>query len=293
MPHVYISIGSPVASLTLLFMLRWFEHNQVYHPLRQLDASGADLDPAFEDASFHSRDGLRLNGWFFPARTNTSRVELVMLICHGNGGNISHRLGTCDALLSTGVNVFVFDYRGYGRSQGRPSEEGTYLDAQAAYQWLRQKGFAGTNILVHGESLGGGVGAELALREPIGGLVLLSTFTSIPDIGVELFPWLPVRLLARIKYETHRKLPRIHVPLLVMHSRADSLVAFRHAEQNFAAANEPKLFWELRGGHNEMLSDREQFIAGIEKFLTVVESARASCGVRPSSGAASQECRQG
>jgi fermentation-respiration switch protein FrsA (DUF1100 family) len=234
-----------------------------------------------------------LNGWFFPARTNTSRVELVMLICHGNGGNISHRLGTCDALLSTGVNVFVFDYRGYGRSQGRPSEEGTYLDAQAAYQWLRQKGFAGTNILVHGESLGGGVGAELALREPIGGLVLLSTFTSIPDIGVELFPWLPVRLLARIKYETHRKLPRIHVPLLVMHSRADSLVAFRHAEQNFAAANEPKLFWELRGGHNEMLSDREQFIAGIEKFLTVVESARASCGVRPSSGAASQECRQG
>jgi len=273
-------------------MLRWFEHNQVYHPLRQLDASGADLDPAFEDVCFQTKDGLRLNGWFFAARNNSSRAGLVVLVCHGNGGNISHRLGTCDALLSTGVNVFVFDYRGYGRSQGRPSEEGTYLDAQAAYQWLRQKGFPGTNILVHGESLGGGVGAELALREAIGGLVLLSTFTSIPDIGAELFPWLPVRLLAKIKYETHRKLPQIHVPVLVMHSRMDRLVGFQHSEQNFAAANEPKLLHELRGGHNEMLNDPEQFIAGIERFLKIVESARGVAGARPSSASASEEYRE-
>jgi fermentation-respiration switch protein FrsA (DUF1100 family) len=273
-------------------MLRWFEHNQVYHPLRQLDASGAELDPAFEDVFFQTSDGLRLNGWFFPVRTSSSRAGLVMLVCHGNAGNISHRLGACDALLSTGVNVFVFDYRGYGRSQGRPSEEGTYLDARAAYQWLRQKGFPGTNILVHGESLGGAVGAELALREPLGGLVLLSTFTSIPDIGAELFPWLPVRWLGKIKYETHRKLPRIHVPVLVMHSRTDRLVGFHHSEQNFAAANEPKLFWELPGGHSEALSDREQFIAGIEKFLRMVERARDAAGVRPSTGAASQEYHQ-
>jgi pimeloyl-ACP methyl ester carboxylesterase len=121
----------------------------------------------------------------------------------------------------------------------------------------------------------------------------MSTFTSIPDIGAELFPWLPVRLLARIKYETHQKLPRIRVPVLIMHSRSDRLVSFRHSEENFAAANEPKLSWELRGGHNEVLSDREQFIAGIEKFLRMVEKTRGVAGACPSSGTASEEYQQG
>ena len=293
MPHIHISLRLLEAKPAFPLMLRWFEHNQVYHPLRQLDTSGADLDPGFEDIFFQTSDGLRLNGWFFPARTNSSRAALVMLICHGNAGNISHRLGMCDALLSTGVNVFVFDYRGYGRSQGRPSEEGTYLDAQAAYNWLRQKGFAAENIIVHGESLGGGVGSELALRERVGGLVLLSTFTSIPDIGAELFPWLPVRLLTKIKYETHAKLARIHAPLLVMHSRVDRLVSFRHSEKNFAEANEPKLFWELRGGHNEMLIDCEHFVAGIEKFLRMVQSARGVTNAPAPSGRASEKYQRG
>src|SRR5262245_15343400 len=198
MPHVHILVRALEEKPAFPLMLRWFENSQVYHPLRQLDMSGADLDPRFEDVFFNSSDGLRLNGWFFPARRNCSRAGLVMLICHGNAGNISHRLGTCDALLSTGANVFVFDYRGSGRRQGLPSVEGTDLEVQGAYKWLRQKGFAADNIIVHGESLGGGVGAELAVRERIGGLILLSTFTSIPDIGVELFPWLPVRLLAKI-----------------------------------------------------------------------------------------------
>jgi fermentation-respiration switch protein FrsA (DUF1100 family) len=197
-----------------------------------------------------------------------------MLVCHGNAGNISHRLDTCIALLATGVNVFVFDYRGYGRSEGRPSEEGTYRDAQAAYQWLRQKGFPGTNIVAFGESLGGGVATELAVREPVGGLVLQSTFTSIPDMGAELFPWLPVRWLGTIRYDTHSKLPRLKVPVLVMHSPADELVGFHHGQRNFAAANEPKLFWELRGDHNNPLADTKHFIAGMEKFLTLIEADR-------------------
>src|SRR5262249_52582451 len=145
------------------------------------------------DVYFETADNVRLNGWFFPAGTNSPRAALAVLVCHGNAGNISHRLELCRALLATGVSVFVFDYRGYGRSKGRPSEEGTYRDAQAAYRWLQEKGFAGSNILAYGESLGGGVAAELALRERLGGLILQSTFTSIPDIGAELFPWLPVR----------------------------------------------------------------------------------------------------
>ena len=167
----------------------------------------------------------------------------------------------------------VFDYRGYGRSGGKPDEEGTYVDAQAAYHWLRQRGFAAGNIIVFGESLGGAVAAELALREPVGGLVLQSTFTSIPDVGAELLWWLPVRWLHTIKYNTLGKLPRIHAPVLVMHSREDALVRFHHAERNFAAANEPKLFQETSGGHNYSLTLEPELCAqGLEKFLALVEN---------------------
>jgi fermentation-respiration switch protein FrsA (DUF1100 family) len=262
-----------IACLLLVLMLRWFEHSQVYHPNRDLTATGAELGRPFENVLFQAGDGVALHGWFFPANTNSVRAHLAVLLCHGNAGNISHRLQTCATLLATGVNVFVFDYRGYGRSQGRPSEEGTYRDAQAAYQWLRQRGFAGANIVAFGESLGGGVAAELAVREPVGGLVLQSTFTSIRDVGAELFPWLPVRWLSRIHYDTRSKLPRLRVPVLVMHSPADELVGIHHGRANFSAANEPKLFWELRGDHNDPLADPQHFTAGLEKFLGLVKGA--------------------
>lgn len=255
-------------------MLRWFEHSQVYHPDRFVTATGAELGRPFEDIWFHASDGPKLNGWFYPAEPGSPRIRWVMLVCHGNAGNIGHRLELCDALLSTGVNVFLFDYRGYGRSQGRPNEEGTYHDAQAAIQWLQNRGFAGGNIIAFGESLGGGVASELAVREKIGGIVLQSTFTSIPDIGAELFPWLPVRALARIRYETCRKLPRINAPVLIMHSRADDLIGFRHCQANFAAANQPKLLWEIQGSHNDPLADREAFVAGIEEFQCLLEQRK-------------------
>lgn len=265
-----------VAGIIFLFvMFRWFEQSQVYYPMRELEVDAAGLGRPFENVRFKTEDGVGLHGWFFPANTNSPRADWAFLICHGNGGNISHCLGLCDALLKTGVSVLVFDYRGYGRSEGKPSEEGTYLDAQAAHRWLREKGFRGECIIAFGQSLGGGVASELALREKIGGLVLQSSFTSIPDIGAEIYPWLPVRLIATIHYDTRAKLPRIHVPVLVMHSRTDDLVKFHHAERNFAAANEPKLFCELNGGHNETDYDSLAFGAAIEKFLKMVEETSA------------------
>jgi uncharacterized protein len=256
-----------VTCLLLILMLRWFEHSQVYHPDRVLTAPSAEFGRQYEDVWFRASDGVELNGWFFPAGTNSAKAHLAMLVCHGNAGDIGDRLDTCAALLATGTSVLLFDYRGYGRSGGRPSEEGTYRDAEAAHKWLRQRGVAGTNIIAFGESLGGGVAAELAARQAVGGLVLQSTFTSIPDIGAELFPWLPVRWLAKIRYDTHAKLPGLKIPVLVMHSRTDEIVPFHHGERNFAAANAPKLFWELKGNHNEPLFDRQQFIAGLERLL--------------------------
>ena len=242
-----------------------------------MEANGSEPGRPFEDVYFQTADGLKLNGWFFPADEVSPRKQLVYLLCHGNAGNISHRLDHCMALLETGAGVFLFDYRGYGRSEGRPGEEGTYLDAQAAHQWLRQKGFAATDIIALGESLGGGVASELALREPLGGLILQSTYTSVPDVGAELFPWLPVRWLGTIQYDTHSKLPRIRVPVLVIHSRDDGLIGFHHAEKNFAAANQPKTFWEIAGGHNEFLeNDRARYVDGLNRFLAMLEDRRAT-----------------
>ena len=171
-------------------------------------------------------------------------------------------------MAGTGAYVFTFDYRGYGASEGKPSEQGTYLDAEAAHAWLIARGFEAKNIIALGKSLGGGIASELALRTPVGGLILQSTYTSIADVGSELFPFLPVRWLNRIKYDTRSKLPRIHVPVLVMHSRDDKVIRFRHAERNFAAANEPKMFWPIEGGHTEVLVDgRPGYLKGLEEFL--------------------------
>lgn len=258
--------------VAVIWMWRWFEHNQVYHPTRVLEAAGSDLNRPFEDVWFTTKDHVRLNGWFYPANEASPRKKFAVLLCHGNGGNISHRLDVAGALLETGVAVFLFDYRGYGRSEGHPGEEGTYSDAQAAYQWLEQKGYAGTNIIAFGESLGGGIASGLATRVPLAGLVLQATFSSLPDVGSEIFPWLPVRLLCSINYDTCRRLPKLSLPVIIMHSRTDELIRFHHAEKNYAAAKQPKLLWELKGDHNDPVSDRANFTEGFEKFLQMIET---------------------
>ena len=173
----------------IYLMFRWFEHHQVYQPFAELQANGDALERPWKEAYFKTKDGVELHGWFFPANTNSARGHLTVLLCHGNAGNLSHRLDQYEVLLEAGVNVFAFDYRGYGHSVGRPSEEGTYLDAEAAHAWLCQNGSAPPHIVALGDSLGGGVVGELARRAALGGLILQSTFTSIPDIGAELFPF--------------------------------------------------------------------------------------------------------
>lgn len=261
--------------LLLYMLLRWFEYRQVYWPHARLEAEPSALGRAWEEVFFTARDGVQLHGWFFAADTHSPRAHLAVHLSHGNGGNISHRLDLYALLLDLGVNLFAYDYRGYGRSAGRPGEEGTYRDAQAAHAWLCRRGFGATNLIAYGESLGGAVAAELALREPVGGLVLQSTFTSIPDLGAELFPWLPVRTLATFRYDTRRKLAGIQTPLLILHSRGDTLVPFHHAEENFAAANEPKTLWELRGDHNDSPSwQKEHFQEGLRRWLAGLPSAR-------------------
>ncbi|MCP5521674.1 MAG: alpha/beta hydrolase [Verrucomicrobiales bacterium] len=257
-------IGLALAPFVAYGLLRWFEHRQVFQPSQRFAAEGDSLGVPFQEVWLTSSDGVRLNAWFFP----TDPAQPAVIVCHGNGGNISHRLDLYTALRDLHLNVLAFDYRGYGRSEGRPSETGVCADAEAACHWLEARGFAATNLLALGESLGGGVATELAVRRPLGGLILQSTFTSIPDIGAEFFPWLPVRTLATIHFDNRAKLSRLHLPLLVMHSRTDTIIPFAHGQRLFAAANAPKLFRELRGDHNDTLqTGRLEFTEAVRTFL--------------------------
>jgi uncharacterized protein len=261
----------------LFVMLRWFEYRQVFQPSRSFENNGQELGRPMEVVSIETADGVVLNAWFFPADADAPRADWVWLLCHGNAGNISHRLRHASVLLDTGAAALLFDYRGYGRSQGRPSEAGTYLDAQAAHAWLGQRGYDPARIMVLGESLGGAVGAELALRETVGGLALVAAFTSVPDMGAELFPWLPVRWLGTIGYRTVDKLAEVQVPVMVIHGPADSLVPFRHAERNYAAIRGPKQLWTIPGDHNDFLhADVSRYAEGLRRFMELLEPPAAN-----------------
>ena len=272
-----------VGLLVIAFMLYRFEHSQVYHPTRDAESTPDDVGRPAEEIWLNTSDGLRLHAWFFAAEKASPRARFVMLFCHGNGGNLTSRPGYYRAILETGVSLLTFDYRGYGRSDGQPSEAGTYTDAATAYQWLRTRGFAPEHILVWGESLGGGIASQLAATERVGGLVLQSTFTSIPDIGAELFPWLPVKLISRIKYDTLSRLPEIPCPVVVMHSRADTTIGFHHGERNFAVAREPKAFVEIGGDHNDaLLANRTAYVAGAERVVQLAITAEGKrAGEKP------------
>lgn len=255
-----------LAAAGIYAWLRWFERRNVYQPSRELEATGTETGFPKEDVWITTSDGVRLHAWYYPGKPAANGI--VFLLCHGNGGNISHRLDQYDILLRLNAAVLAFDYRGYGQSEGSPSEDGTYRDAEAAFDWLTNHGYAPDRIIVLGESLGGGVAAELALRRPVGALVLQSTFTSVPDLGAELFPWLPVRTLGTIRYDTLSKLDRIRVPVLVLHSREDRIIPFAHGERLAAAAQEPKWLRELGGDHNDtLLVDRDAFSRAIEEFV--------------------------
>ena len=235
---------------------------------RGFRASPSDIALPFTPLSLATEDGETLDGWFVPAGANSAARGLV-IIFHGNAGNIGHRLDYLRMFHDLGLASLIIDYRGYGRSSGSPSEEGTYLDAAAAWRHATQVlGFASDRIVLFGESLGGGVAAKLATENRPAALVLASTFTSVPDMGAELYPLLPIRLLANIRYDTLARLPQITCPILVIHSSEDDIIPFSHGRRLFEAARSPKQFLRTTGGHNEgFVFAKESWIKQLEAFL--------------------------
>jgi pimeloyl-ACP methyl ester carboxylesterase len=246
----------------------WLQRRLMFFPSKEIAVTPAGLGLPWEEVRFPAGDLTQLHGWFI-RHPQSARV---VLICHGNGGNISDRLELCRLLYDLRLSVFAFDYRGFGRSEGTPDEAGTYSDAVGAYDWLRQKGFGEKDILALGESLGGGVASGLATQKQLGGLILQSTFTSMTAVAGEVYPFLPVKWLCTFKYDTLSKLPQIHTPVLVMYGRRDALIRLHHPRELFAAANEPKLLRELPGDHNGALSsDPAVYARAVSDFLRLLE----------------------
>ena len=252
-----------VVFIALLFV---FQSRYVYYPDRILLADPGAIGLRFESISFETADGVKLSGWFIPSE----RARGVILFCHGNAGNISHRLDSIQIFHRLGLDVFIFDYRGYGQSQGKPTESGTYQDADAAWRYLiEERQVTPTEIIISGRSLGGAVASWLAQSHTPGALILESTFTSIRDIAARLYPFLPVRLLLRFEYNTADYLGRVSCPVLIVHSSEDEIMPFSHGRRLFEVANEPKRFLELTGTHNEgFLTSGKRYEEGLNAFIS-------------------------
>ena len=261
MPDAFLHYGWVVLRILLLawlglsILLFFRQSSMVFVPNATIETSPSQLGLLFDDIVFRTRDNETLNGWFVPA----PGANVTFLLCHGNGGNISDRVWAVKRLHDAGFNTFVFDYRGYGRSTGNPSETGLYLDARAAWDYLTiERGVSPSNIVIHGRSLGGAVACELATNVNAGALILEATFTSLPDLASKIYPYLPVQTLCRFRFNTLRRISHVHIPLLVAHSREDDMIPFAHGERIFQSANEPKAFGVLRGDHNsgEAMDDK-------------------------------------
>jgi fermentation-respiration switch protein FrsA (DUF1100 family) len=244
-------------------LIVWREPAMIYYPVRE---HTLPAPPRAQDVWLTTADGVRIHAWFVPAETN---AKLTVLFCHGNAGNIADRLDKLEILNGLGVDVLIFDYRGYGRSEGRPNEHGTYRDAQAAYEHLtKTMNREPRSVIAYGESLGAAIAVDLAAKAPLGGVILEEPFTSVVDVGRGMFPFLPVRWLVRNKYDTLSKIGRVHAPLLILHSRDDEYFPMRHAERLLTAAAEPKRLVELRGGHNDaFLVSAETYRSALRDFF--------------------------
>jgi fermentation-respiration switch protein FrsA (DUF1100 family) len=252
------------AVLLLVFV---FQSRLVFYPGigREVSFSPQTYGLRYESVEIHTADGETLQAWWVPAENARGTV----LFFHGNAGNISHRLDYLAMFHRLRHSTLIVDYRGYGRSTGSPSEAGTYRDAEAAWEYLRHARLAGPqDVVIVGESLGAAVASWLAVKAGPRAIVLLSTFTSVNDLGAQVYWFLPVRLISRFGYDNLANLKQIRAPVFIAHSREDDVIPYSHARALFGAASEPKQFLELKGGHNDgFVFVREEWVAQLGAFL--------------------------
>lgn len=263
--ELLIPLGIAYGAVLVLVFL--FQSHLVFFPGtgREAVLTPQSYGMRFEPLQIRTADDETLDAWWVPAED----ARGVVLFFHGNAGNISHRLDYLQMFHRLRYSTLIVDYRGYGRSTGTPSEAGTYRDAEAAWDYLRHARLAQPrDVVIAGESLGGAVATWLAVKVGPRAVVLFSTFTSVNDLGAQVYWFLPVRLLSRIGYDNRENLKRIRAPVFIAHSRDDDIVPYAHGKRLFDAAGEPKAFLEMRGGHNDgFIFTQPEWVAELGAFL--------------------------
>lgn len=274
---LYLGVAAVLVYAGWGLMLLLMQPRLTYRPLRGVVFTPGDRGLPHEDVVFQSRDGVKLAGWYIPAPD----ARLTVLFCHGNGGNIMHAVNAVELFHEMGLNCLVFDYRGYGDSEGKPTEAGTYLDARAAFDWLTQvKGTPAERIILCGRSLGGAIAAHLATEVGPAALALEGTFTSYADIAAHFYPYMPVRLFARFRYDTLKSIKQVRCPLLVVHSKDDRVVPLQFGVRLFDAAPQPKQFTEISGSHNDGFQlSADRYKAAWAQWLDTLVHGRAESPV--------------
>lgn len=286
---ISIMVMMTVVYFVLVLLLYLGQARLLYYPQIPSRAIGPGPDSIgldYESVDLLTEDGIKLDAWFVPAHEPRG----VVLFFHGNAGNISHRLDSLKIFHDLNLSTLIFDYRGYGRSEGSTSEEGTYRDADAAWRYLTEsRGIPASQIILFGRSLGAAVAAYLASRQRPAGLIIESGFMSVPELAAKLYRWLPARWLARFNYPTSDYLQVASLPVLIVHSRDDEIIPFEQGKMLFEQARMPKQFLSLRGGHNDgFLVSGRNYVDGLNTFLAVAVGKKApSAGAGPTSPEAS------
>ena len=271
-----ISLLSIAVSIYVLLalVLYLFQNKMVFLanlPGRALTASPGDIGLEYEEVYLTTSDNERLHGWYVPA-TNSKGV---LLFFHGNAGNISHRLDSIGIFHQLGLDTLIIDYHGYGQSTGKATEQGTYLDAQAAWNYLvDERGIPADQIIIFGRSLGGAVGAWLGAQHTPAAVIIESSFSSGVDMARRLYPFLPVRLITRLRYPVAEYASHLDCPVLVVHSRDDEIIPFEMGQSIYAAVKPRKSFLEIRGDHNNgFFISRREYVEGLAGFIDSIFGA--------------------
>ncbi|MCP4133380.1 MAG: alpha/beta hydrolase [bacterium] len=252
--------------IAVLLLLCECKNSLLFHPVKSIRETPAEINLSYETVFIRTKDKEKLHAWWIPVKQSRGTV----LFCHGNAGNISHRLESIQIFHSLKLDVFIFDYRGYGKSTGEPSEEGTYLDAAAARDYLlSQKKIPHGKIIVFGRSLGGAVATRFASQTTPVMLILESTFSSAYDVGKFHKPGLPVGLIIGDTYNSAEYIAKVSCPVLIIHSTEDEMIPYKLAQKLFSHAKEPKEFVTIHGSHNGgFIDSRKTYVPALEKFIT-------------------------
>jgi len=268
MHQILINILTILALMTVgyFILVRYLETNGVFFPSHEMAVSPSVMEIPWEDVYFKTKDKVTINAWLF----KNPHARSTLIFAHGNAGNMSDRLFKVKFFYDLGLNVFIFDYRGYGKSGGKPSEAGIYLDAQGAYDHLRSLGHINMDkIIFYGASLGGTVVIDLATHRNAALLVVESSITNAQDMARIYYPFVPFFILS-LKFNSIDKVRQLTIPKLFIHSPDDQVVPYRIGQKLFEAAAEPKEFLKIQGGHNDGSITAEPAAAG--EFIRILKA---------------------